>query len=74
MKSCGERIKILVDIFGREIRELSLAGGTTVAELLKILGFRQSEVVVAVDGEVVTEDELLRDGSRVKLHSVVSGG
>jgi len=64
----------VVDIFGREVRELSLAEGATVVDLLNLIGFKASEVVVAVDGEVVAEDEPLRDGSRVKLHSVVSGG
>lgn len=68
------RIRVLVDIFGREVRELSLAEGATVSDLLNLLGFKESEVVAAVDGEVVAEDEPLRDGSRVKLHSVVSGG
>ncbi|MEM0093550.1 MAG: MoaD/ThiS family protein [Thermofilum sp.] len=70
----GGRIRVVVDIFGREVRELSLAEGATVVDLLNLIGFKVSEVVVAVDGEVVAEDEPLRDGSRVKLHSVVSGG
>ncbi|MEM0335046.1 MAG: MoaD/ThiS family protein [Thermofilum sp.] len=70
----GGRIRVVVDIFGREVRELSLAEGATVVDLLNLIGFKASEVVVAVDGEVVAEDEPLRDGSRVKLHSVVSGG
>uniref|UniRef100_A0A7C4H6W6 Thiamine biosynthesis protein ThiS n=1 Tax=Thermofilum pendens TaxID=2269 RepID=A0A7C4H6W6_THEPE len=67
-------MRVVVDIFGREVRELSLAEGATVVDLLNLIGFKASEVVVAVDGEVVAEDEPLRDGSRVKLHSVVSGG
>lgn len=70
----SQSIRVIVDIFGREVREVNLAEGSTVMELLNLLGFKPSEVVVALDGEVVAEDELLRDGSRVKLHSVVSGG
>jgi ThiS family. len=45
-----------------------------VRDLIKALGLRVSEVVAAVNGEVVAEDEVLPPAARVKLHSVVSGG
>ncbi len=66
--------KVHVDMFGREVFEACVGEGYTVRDLLTQLGLRASEVVVAVDGEVVTEDEPLKPGSRVKIHSVVSGG
>jgi sulfur carrier protein len=72
--SDGELVSVLVDIFGREVREVKVPADTRIADLVKMLGLRVSEVVVSVDGEVTTEEELVRPGSRIKLHSVVSGG
>lgn len=67
-------IKVVVDVFGREVREVCLEEGATVRDLIKALGLRVSEVVAAINGEVVAEDEVLPPTARVKLHSVVSGG
>jgi len=72
--SNGELVSVLVDIFGREVREVKVPATTRIADLVKMLGLRVSEVVVSVDGKVTTEEELVRPGSRIKLHSVVSGG
>ncbi|WP_288004815.1 MoaD/ThiS family protein [Thermofilum sp.] len=72
--SNGELVSVLVDIFGREVREVKVPANTRIADLVKMLGLRVSEVVVSVDGKVTTEEELVRPGSRIKLHSVVSGG
>jgi len=71
---CTRGFRVLVDKFGRESIEACVEEGSTVRDLLGQLGLRASEVVVAVDGEVVAEDEPLKPGSRVKIHSVVSGG
>jgi len=50
------------------------AVGMCVGELLKKLGLLVEEYIVVVNGRVVTEDYVLRDGDEVKLYPVVSGG
>jgi sulfur carrier protein len=72
--SSGELISVVVDVFGREMREVKVPANFKIADLVKMLGFRVSEVVVSIDGVVSAEEEPLRPGSVVKLHSVVSGG
>lgn len=69
-----EYVSVEVDVFGREVRKVEVPRGSTLRDLVTMLGLRVSEVVVTVDGEVVAEDEPVKPGTRVKLHSVVSGG
>lgn len=74
MGECAGGFRVYVDKFGRESLELCVDEGVTVRELLRRLGLSESEVVVAVNGEVVAEDEKLPSEAKVKIHSVVSGG
>lgn len=46
----------------------------TVADALRKLSVAKSTVLCAKDGEVVTEDEVLRDKDTLFLYSVISGG
>ncbi len=48
--------------------------GITVGELLKKLGLLVEEYVVVKNNQVVTEDDIVRDGDEIVLYPVVSGG
>lgn len=43
-------------------------------DALKKLGIDPESVLVTVNGKLVTDDTILREGDRVKLVAVVSGG
>ncbi|MGQ9478907.1 MAG: MoaD/ThiS family protein [Thermoproteota archaeon] len=58
----------------RDTRVLELRDGSSVMELLKMLGISPSEVISVRNGKIVTEREVLKDGDEVKLLSVISGG
>ncbi len=45
-----------------------------VGSLLKKLNLNPEEYVVSINGKIVLEDEKLREGDKVKLYPVVSGG
>jgi sulfur carrier protein ThiS len=45
-----------------------------VKEALKRLGFSSETHLVVRDGELLNDNEALRDGDRVKLVPVISGG
>lgn len=55
-------------------REWNLKNATTVKDVLKQLNVNSQTVLVAVEGELVTEDFHLKDGDVVTLIDVVSGG
>ena len=57
-----------------ETKNLVLEEKMTVAQLLQKAGVNSTEAVVARNGEVVTEDAVLKDGDSIKVFSVVSGG
>ena len=46
----------------------------TVNELLKELKLNKETVIVVRNGELVTEEESLKNSDKVKILSVVSGG
>ncbi len=54
--------------------KVSLEEKATIASLLKKIGINPVEVVVAKNGEVVTEDSKIEDGDDIKVFSVISGG
>ncbi len=49
------------------------AGSTLLAALNKLEILAESVICVR-DGELITEDTILRDGETIKLVSVISGG
>ena len=49
------------------------AGSTLLAALNKLEILAESVICVR-DGELITEDSILRDGETIKLVSVISGG
>lgn len=68
------KVRVVVDVFGREVREVEVDKGTRILDLLRGLGLISEEVVVALDGEIVPEDERIYSDCRLKIFSVVSGG
>lgn len=57
-------------------QEIFLEGNKTlmVKEALQQLGYSTETHLVVKDGELLNENEPLRDGDRVKLIAVISGG
>ncbi len=55
-------------------REYEYRERLTVRQLLDRLGVLPETVVVVVNEEIVTEDEMLEDDDQVELVRVVSGG
>ncbi len=69
------------DILGREERHLSLAEGSSIRDLKRLLESEHPElegiwqgVAVAINGDLVTDTEALEDGDEVALLPPVSGG
>lgn len=48
--------------------------GMTVRDALKQIGLQPETVLAVVDGKLVTDDTILREGMKVKLVAVISGG
>lgn len=55
-------------------REYEVKAGQTLRSALKEAGILPESVVATRQGEVITEDEILRDGDVIKLIAVISGG
>ena len=56
----------------REQKEIKFSG--TGVELLGKLDINPQSVLIAKNGEIVTEDENLKDSDSIKILSVISGG
>ncbi|OYT30971.1 MAG: thiamine biosynthesis protein ThiS [Thermofilum sp. ex4484_79] len=67
-------VDVVVDIFGREKRKLSVRKGIRIVSLLEMLNIIPEEVVVVVDGEITPEDERITRDCVIELLPVVSGG
>jgi len=67
-------MRVRVRVFGREVRELEARRGTRVEDVLEALGLNPEEVLVLLDGQLVTEDKLLPEDAELEVVSVVSGG
>ena len=48
--------------------------GSTLLDALKKLEILPESVICVRDGELITEDTILKDGETIKLVSVISGG
>jgi thiamine biosynthesis protein ThiS len=51
-----------------------MAEGATVLELLRKLGVNRETVLVRINGKVGPEEQPLRDGDRVEVFQIVTGG
>lgn len=55
-------------------KEWELRGGMTARDAINKVGLDPEAVLVVRNGELVTDDVILRDEDEVKLIAVVSGG
>jgi sulfur carrier protein ThiS len=55
-------------------KEYNLPGDITLAQVYKRLRFTTESYLAVRDGEIITEDRLLKDKDIVKLVPVISGG
>ncbi|NIS82163.1 MAG: thiamine biosynthesis protein ThiS [Anaerolineales bacterium] len=55
-------------------QEFEVRAGMTVREALKKADIQPQSVLATRDGELITEDEILRDGESIRLVAVISGG
>jgi len=51
-----------------------ISSGMTIRHALEKLGINPDTVLPTRDGELLTDDELIRDGDRIRLVAVISGG
>ncbi|MEW5829775.1 MAG: MoaD/ThiS family protein [Chloroflexota bacterium] len=55
-------------------QEFEVRPGMTLYSALKKLDILAESVIATRDGELILEDEILRDGETIKLVAVISGG
>ena len=55
-------------------KEYEVRPGMTLLSALQKCGIVPESVIATRNGEVITEDEILRDGEIIKLIAVISGG
>jgi len=55
-------------------QEYEVKHGSTVRIALQRIGVEPDTVLATRDGELITDDEIVRDGDVIKLVSVISGG
>ncbi len=55
-------------------KEYHVKANQTVKQALKEAGIPLETVLATREGELLTEDEILRDGEVIKLVAVISGG
>ncbi len=55
-------------------KKWDLHGNITARDAMKKIGVDAESVLVVVNGKLVTDDALLKEGEQVKLVAVVSGG
>jgi sulfur carrier protein ThiS len=65
-------MKIFIE--SRDFKKTVILKGKTVKELLRQIKLSPENFVISKNGEIVLEDERLKDNDKVKLFPVVSGG
>ena len=55
-------------------KEYEVKPGMNLLDALKKIDILPESVIATCDGEMILEDEILKDGALVKLISVISGG
>jgi len=55
-------------------KEFEVKSGMALLDALKKCNIIPESVIATRDGEILTEDEILRDGDVIKLIAVISGG
>ncbi|MCS6908915.1 MAG: MoaD/ThiS family protein [Anaerolineales bacterium] len=55
-------------------QEYEVKGGMTLRDALNQLGINRESVLATRQGELITDDEILRPGETIRLVAVISGG
>ena len=55
-------------------KEHEVKSGMNLLDALKKIGILPESVIATCNGEMILEDEILKDGEVVKLIAVISGG
>ena len=55
-------------------KEYEVKAGMTLQDSLRKIDILPEGVIATCDGEMILEDEILKDGATVKLIAVISGG
>jgi sulfur carrier protein len=55
-------------------KEYEVRPGVTLLSALKKIDILPGSVIATRDGELIEEDEILREGDTIKLVAVISGG
>ena len=55
-------------------KEYEVKAGMNLLDALKKIGILSEGVIATSNGEMILEDEILKDGDVVKLIAVISGG
>lgn len=55
-------------------QEYEVKGGMTLRDALNKLGINRESVLATRNGELITDDEILRPGETIRLVAVISGG
>ena len=55
-------------------KEYEVGAGKTLLHALREIDVKPEAVIAVRDGDMITEDEILRDGETIKLIAVISGG
>lgn len=55
-------------------KEYEVKAGMSLLDALKKSNIAPESVIATRDGEMITEDEILKDGEVIKLIAVISGG
>jgi sulfur carrier protein ThiS len=66
-------VAVIVRIILRS-KEYEVRPGMTLLSALKKIDILPESVIATHDGELIEEDEILREGDTIKLVAVISGG
>jgi sulfur carrier protein ThiS len=55
-------------------KEYEVRPGMTVRDAMLQVGIEPESVIPTRQGELITDDEILKDGERIRLVAVISGG
>jgi sulfur carrier protein ThiS len=61
-------------IFRFRNQEFEVNAGMTVRDALLKIDIQPDTVLITRGGELITDDEILREGDEIKLIAVISGG
>lgn len=73
MVECASRGKAMVRLVLRD-KVYEIKAGMTLLSALQKVNILPETVLATREGELILEDELLRDGEEVRLVAVISGG